>query len=100
MQRFWLTATRLGLMLQPELTPLIFSRYATEGRVFSSTAGAMDSARRVALGLAQLLGADTATNGFFIGRIGHAPAPGARSVRQELAALRHEASGQTQAADD
>lgn len=91
MQRFWLTATRLGLMLQPELTPLIFARYATEGRVFSSTAGAMDAASRVALGLAQVMGADTAANGFFIGRIGQAPAPDARSVRKESAALRHDA---------
>jgi hypothetical protein len=32
MQRFWLTATQLGLQLQPELTPLIFSRYVRERR--------------------------------------------------------------------
>ena len=35
MQRFWLTGTRLGLHLQPEMTPLIFSMYAREGRRFS-----------------------------------------------------------------
>lgn len=93
MQRFWLSATRLGLMLQPELTPLIFTRYANEGRVFSSTPGALEAARRVAEGLEQVVGADTAVNGFFIGRIGHAPAPIARSVRKELAALRHDATG-------
>ena len=39
MQRFWLTATAQGLQLQPELTPLIFSRYVREGRVFSGTPG-------------------------------------------------------------
>lgn len=89
MQRFWLTATRLGLMLQPELTPLIFARYAQEGRAFSAHPGALGAARRVAGGLAQVMGADTAKLGFFIGRIGQAPAPTARSLRQELSALRH-----------
>jgi len=93
MQRFWLTATRLGLMLQPEMTPLIFARYASEGRAFSSTRGAMDAARRVAQGLEQVMGKDITANGFFIGRIGHAPAPSARSVRKELAALRHGTAG-------
>lgn len=30
MQRYWLTATALGLQLQPELTLLIFGRYVRE----------------------------------------------------------------------
>ena len=37
MQRFWLTASSLGLYLQPEMTPLIFSAYAREGTVFSAS---------------------------------------------------------------
>lgn len=93
MQRFWLTATRLGLMLQPEMTPLIFARYAQEGRVFSTHPGALGAARRVAQGLGRVMGADTAVNGIFVGRIGHAPAPAARSTRKALAALWHDAAG-------
>jgi hypothetical protein len=33
MQRFWLTATKLGLHAQPEMTPLIFSAYVQVGRI-------------------------------------------------------------------
>jgi len=89
-QRFWLTATRLGLMVQPELTPLIFARYAQEGRNFSIKAGTLGAAQRVARGLQQVAGPDATGNGVFIGRIGHAPAPNARSVRKGLSALRHD----------
>jgi hypothetical protein len=93
MQRFWLTATRQSLMLQPEMTPLIFARYAREGRSFSTRPGALREAGCVAQRLAQVMGADAVGNGFFIGRIGHAPAPRARSLRKELAALWHDAAG-------
>ena len=37
-QRFWLTATSLDLFVQPEMTPLIFRRYATDGVAFSREA--------------------------------------------------------------
>ena len=30
LQRFWLTAAKLGLQFQPEMTPLIFSRSLTQ----------------------------------------------------------------------
>jgi hypothetical protein len=46
MQRFWLTATQLGLQLQPELTPLIFSRYVRERRAFSARRTAAGTGRR------------------------------------------------------
>jgi hypothetical protein len=36
-QRLWLQATTLGLQHQPELTPLIFSRYVREGRHFTAS---------------------------------------------------------------
>ena len=93
-QRFWLTATRLELMLQPELTPLIFARYAQEGRSFSSSPGTPGAARHVADGLARVMGVDTVVHGFFLGRIGHAPAPSARSLRKDLSALRRNMADQ------
>ena len=40
MQRFWLEATRLGLWLQPEMTPVIFGRYHRERMAFTSDTSA------------------------------------------------------------
>lgn len=86
-QRFWLTATRLGLQLQPEMTPLIFSRYAREGRVFSTSPHALPSAHRIAKGLEALLGPD-ADHAVFLGRVGQAKAVNSRSLRRPLSQLR------------
>ena len=38
MQRFWLEATRQNLQFQPEMTPLIFSRYIAQGVEFTEVA--------------------------------------------------------------
>jgi len=58
-QRFWLTATRLGLQLQPEQTPLIFAGYARAGRRFSEVAAAAEQARRLTAELDGLVGEAT-----------------------------------------
>jgi len=89
MQRFWLTATHLGLMMQPELTPLIFARYAREDRHFSASPGAMAAARGVADRMQRVMGADAVERGVFMGRVGHAPAPQSRSLRKDLSELLH-----------
>ncbi|MEO5733121.1 MAG: nitroreductase family protein [Rubrivivax sp.] len=89
LQRFWLTATRLGLMLQPELTPLIFARYAQENRPFSVHREASSSARAVSTEWMQIVGADAASRGVFLGRIGRAQAPLSRSLRHDVANLQH-----------
>src|SRR5207302_8395056 len=41
LQRFWLTATSLGLQFQPGYTPLVFARYAREHRTFTANKRAM-----------------------------------------------------------
>jgi hypothetical protein len=87
MQRFWLTATARGLSLQPEQTPLIFSRYAQQGRRFSLIKGTDEAAARVRRDLARMLGDDMATRGVFLGRIGFGPEVQARSLRQPLEVL-------------
>ncbi len=87
MQRFWLTATRLGLQLQPELTPLIFARYVREGRPFSSAPGMQRKAQALSGQYAALLGADHGERAVFMGRIGAGPAASARSTRRPLADL-------------
>ena len=96
MQRFWLTATRLGLQMQPEMTPLIFGRYGMEGRTFTSLRGASEAAQRTGYELAGLLGEDAIDKGVFMARIGQAPQAVARSLRMGLPELRHRAaSGST-----
>lgn len=87
-QRFWLTATSLELQLQPELTPLIFSRYVREGRTFSRQPQAMDSAGRLAERLSVLLNGDSAERAVFLGRIGSGPAATSRSLRLPVERLR------------
>lgn len=85
-QRIWLRATYLGLQQQPELTPLIFSRYVREGIAFSQQAESLALARRLEHQTAALLG-DDLPRAVWIGRIGAAPPATARSLRQPLTAL-------------
>jgi len=84
MQRFWLTATQLGLQLQPELTPLIFARYVRERRAFSRTEGMLEMAQELALQTQALLGAAASERAVFLGRIGDGAAPQSRSLRRPL----------------
>lgn len=87
MQRLWLAATQQGLHVQPEMTPLIFSRYVREGRRFSDAPHAVMLARKLVGRLHALLGENVAVNAVFMGRIGTGPAPEARSLRLPLEQL-------------
>jgi len=80
-QRFWLTASSLGLQLQPELTPLIFGRYIREGTQFSDMPGATETAERLARRLAEILQDVSAGQVAFLGRIGNGKAASSRSLR-------------------
>jgi hypothetical protein len=86
-QRLWLTATGLGLQLQPSYTPLVFARYAREDRLFTGSASARATATEIARRLDQLLGADAAARTTFLGRLGPARITTARSLRRPLAQL-------------
>jgi nitroreductase len=83
-QRFWLTATRLGLQLQPQYTPLVFAAYARRNVAFTADRAAMRRANEVRTTLEHLLGAEAAAAAVFLGRIGHGPAATARSLRLPL----------------
>jgi len=83
-QRFWLTATRLGLQLQPQHTPLMFAGYARRGVRFSEVTAARERARLVADQLDELFGHGRAANAVFLGRVGHGAAALARSLRLSL----------------
>lgn len=83
LQRLWLTATSLGLQLQPEFSPLSFTWHAWTQTTFGAGRHAAECAG-VAHALVELLGEDIARSAVFIGRIGEGPAPRARSVRRSL----------------
>jgi hypothetical protein len=88
MQRFWLEATRQGLQFQPEMTPLIFSRYVAQSRTFTSVAAEQALAERLAHELSALTGAAEAPlQRVYMGRVGFGAAPQSRSVRPPLEKL-------------
>jgi hypothetical protein len=87
MQRFWLEAARLGLWLQPEMTPVIFGRYCRERIAFTSSARAQTLAASVASGYEALLGKEWACRTVFFARVGAGNAPRARSTRMPLSRL-------------
>ncbi len=85
-QRFWLTLTRLGLFMQPEMTPLIFSKYDREGVAFAASAALRRRAARLRRQAAGLVFEGDAFP-VYMGRLGAGPAPSARSERQPLEQL-------------
>jgi hypothetical protein len=84
MQRFWLTATGLGLYIQPEMTPVIFTRYHRNGLRFTGTALANTWVENLNRRLQALLAGQHPESLLFMGRIGAGPAPRARSTRRPL----------------
>ena len=91
LQRFWLTATSLGLQLQPEFAPLVFSEYARRGQRFSRLPSAWRQAATLRERFESVVGPDTLARAVFMGRVGHGPPATARSVRLPLDRLWHEA---------
>jgi sulfur-carrier protein adenylyltransferase/sulfurtransferase len=85
LQRFWLTATRLGLVLQPQLATLAFADYGAGAVAFVTDAHLVTGAASLAR---QFQGTTQRTPGevVFLGRIGapRSRLPGARSVRLGL----------------
>jgi len=80
-QRLWLTATSLGLQFQPEMTPLIFSRYSSKGLKFTQTLAGLTRAAGVADKLSRTLVDEETTHAIFMGRIGFGAIPVSRSIR-------------------
>ena len=86
-QRFWLTATTLGLQHQPETTPLIFARYVRERRAFSARPGASGEARDIEQRLGVMVGIDVLPRAVWMGRLGVGPPAKSRSLRLPLSKL-------------
>ena len=70
-QRVWLTATSMGLRVQPEMTPLIFTRYVRDGRPFSHLPGSIETAANLGKRLARMLPEAELVRAVFLGRIGN-----------------------------
>jgi nitroreductase len=80
-QRFWLTASRLGLAMQPCVAILAFWSYAATGRVFTADPRALHAAGRLAARAEAIFGENNEIA--FLGRIGW-PASRSRSRSTRL----------------
>jgi nitroreductase len=83
-QRFWLTATLLGLSHQPEVTPLVFASYIRDGVRFTADGHARQRAAALSDELDSLLTSEVARRSVWLGRIGEADPPAGRSRRLPL----------------
>jgi hypothetical protein len=86
-QRFWLTATRERLFLQPEMTPLIFGWYTRAEKRFSTLPALWADAITLARRWNAFFSEDIARSAIFCGRLGAGPRPTSRSLRLPLSAL-------------
>jgi len=87
MQRFWLTATRMRLLAQPEMTPVIFSRYFRNALVFTHSRQAVERVAGLNGRLEILVGKQAIDRVFFMGRLGFGQVPRSRSTRMAVARL-------------
>jgi Nitroreductase family len=82
-QRFWLTATALGLVQQPEMTPLIFGAYVRRGTAFTTVEAVRAAATRLTVESAALIGSGIEC-AVWMGRVGTGPTAACRSIRKPL----------------
>lgn len=87
MQRLWLTATALGLHLQPEMTPVIFHWYVRDGRKISTKADINIRATLLAARFDALAEVDSDQAFAFFCRVGRSHSPSSRSLRKSLEQL-------------
>lgn len=91
LQRFWLTATNLGIQMQPEVTPLIFSRYVRDRVEFSQTPRKLFHAVKLRHRLETLVGSDALDRAVFMMRLGKGTPASARSLRLPLSGSQYSA---------
>ena len=69
LQRFWLTATRLGLAIQPGLAPIAFATHALTGVRFTEQPKLLAKAEKLAVEVSRVTGSEV-DQLVFMGRIG------------------------------
>lgn len=84
LQRLWLTATSLGLHLQPQMTPVIFRWYARAGQNFSMHPATSKQALFLAERFEALASTDADCSFSFFCRVGSSCLPRSRSIRMPL----------------
>lgn len=87
LQRLWLTASSLGLHLQPEMTPVIFRWYIQADRKISAKPEINAGAIKLARQFEHLSSAQPDTGFAFFCRVGNSKIPHSRSLRKELSEL-------------
>lgn len=97
-QRFWLTATRLCLFQQPEMTPLIFGSYVRNSTPFTTAVRLQSRARTLEAATRRVIGPDV-DRAVWMGRVGAGSAPTARSTRRPLEQLIRPPRAPSHAAD-
>jgi molybdopterin/thiamine biosynthesis adenylyltransferase len=85
-QRVWLTATKLHLWQQPEMTIPIFARYVSENVAFTTLTDQRQEAASVRHKLEKIIDTDT-DRVVWGGRLGFGPTPTARALRLPLEKL-------------
>ena len=86
-QRIWLTATNVGLHLQPQMTPVIFRWYARTGRHFSTEPTLFEQALKLSGDFEKIANAMAKDDFGFFARVGVSELPRSRSTRLDLVAL-------------
>ena len=86
-QRVWLTATHLGLHVQPQMTPVIFRWYARAGRSFSAEPTLFERSLKLSDNFERITNATRKDEFGFFARVGISQVPESRSIRQDLEAL-------------
>ncbi len=87
MQRLWLTATSIGLQAQPEMAPVIFSRYVNQNRNFTENTKELFQAKLLRKQFVHFFGNNNWCQAAFMMRFGEGKTPAARSMRKPLADL-------------
>lgn len=87
LQTFWLTATKLGLNIQPQYTPIVFHEYSRDNIRFSATDKVQQKADSISAKLKAVLGHRHTDLAVYMGRIGAGPKAKSRSVRLPLTQL-------------
>ena len=87
MLRFWLTSASMGLQFQPEMTPLIFSRYTFYEIKFTQSGYAIRQAEELSKELEKNIGSHLYEHSVFMGRLGSGIVPLSRSIRKPINAL-------------
>lgn len=90
-QRFWLTAERHGLRLQPEVTPLTFHWHHKDGARVSRREPVQQRVGVLSRRMECMWPGETLERCVFMGRVGYGPAATSRSLRKSLHDLQDEA---------